>query len=392
MVTLVIAVDWAVGAAWNAATEGPAPARSSIAADATGAATTSTPGGGPDTSVPVLPRDQLDERVDSPALSDSPWRAGYFSEFARLRYDYVPYLYSQAAENRGRYINTGGGARRSYQPDATGHMPELWMFGGSALWGEGQRDRHTIPSQIARLAEADGLPVRVVNRGERAWVIWQEALLFERALAHEGAPDLAVFYDGANELGVQFEQRYPEPTPADLDNWTRLLTGRGLEPGQPQAEPEVDVGMRTALSDLWNQYRSTSALGRLAGNVGSIFAIQPAGAQGGPPDDEVTTGDAEARNAAAIYERGRALTQLIGSEAGVPTMFFWQPAFGDSADYRALARRMAPETIDLTRVLDDLDEPVYVDVIHTNELGARLVAEAMWDDLRPAVEAWYDEN
>lgn len=395
VVVLIVALDWALGAVWESATDDPpatpAAATASTDTDAADVAdATSTTGAAADSPVSLLPQDQLDERVDSPALAGAAWRAGYFSEFARLRYDYVPYLYSQAATNRGRYINTRAGVRRSYEPDVVGDVPEVWFFGGSAMWGEGQRDLHTIASAVARIAEADGLPVHVTNRGERAWVIWQEALLFERSLAHEAVPDLAVFYDGANELGVQGEQPYPEPTPADLAGWSESLTGRALEPGEPHAPPDPDVSMRQALSDLFDEYRSTSALGRVVGNVGSIFATRPAGAQSGGRDEGTTPDDPEARNAVDIYRRGRALAQLIGEDAEVPTMFFWQPSLNTSPAHRDSARRMAPDTIDLTAVLDDVTEPIYTDVIHTNELGARLVAEAMWEHLRPEVAAWYE--
>jgi lysophospholipase L1-like esterase len=36
---------------------------------------------------------------------------------------------------------------------------------------------------------------------------------------------------------------------------------------------------------------------------------------------------------------------------------------------------------DLSGVFDEVEEPIYIDGVHTNELGARLVAEALWADL-----------
>lgn len=392
VIILLVALDWSLGAAWESVGDrtGSAPPAGTDA----GATSAPSTGSSPPTTAP--PPGPLDGRVDAPALADAPWRFGYFAEFARLRYDYLPFLYAQAATTHGRHINTTGGVRRSYEPAATAPMPELWFFGGSAMWGEGQRDGHTIPSEVARLAEADGLAVHVTNRGERAWVLWQEALLFEQRLAHEPAPDLAVFYDGANELGVQGEHPYPDPTVADFDGWSEALTGRALEPGRPHAAPPPDISMRAAVTDLFDRYRSTSAVGRIVGNIGSAFAAQPAAAQDDGGDG--TSEAAQDRAIADIYRRGRSLVDQIAADAGVATMFFWQPVAVSRPSYRLTAQAMAPETIDLTGALDEVDGPVYLDspevddTVHTNEHGARLMAEAMWRHLRPQVEAWYADH
>lgn len=55
--------------------------------------------------------------------------------------------------------------------------PELvvWFFGGSTMFGFGQRDEHTIPSEIVRSPAADGHRIEAVNVGTPTWAIWQEA-------------------------------------------------------------------------------------------------------------------------------------------------------------------------------------------------------------------------
>ena len=44
------------------------------------------------------------------------------------------------------------------------------------------------------------------------------------------------------------------------------------------------------------------------------------------------------------------------------------------------------DPVDLTKVLDDVDEPVFFDSSHTNELGARIIGRALYEQLRPALE------
>ena len=69
------------------------------------------------------------------------------------------------------------------------------------MFGWFQRDEHTIPSEFARLAEADGIPVRVVNYAHaRLRELAGVAAAAGSSSAGGQRPDLAVFYDGANEL------------------------------------------------------------------------------------------------------------------------------------------------------------------------------------------------
>ena len=103
-------------------------------------------------------------------------------------------------------MNVNDGIRRSYEPAASGDPVEVYFLGGSAMFGWFQRDEHTIPSEVARLAEADGIPVRVVNHATPAYVNWQESLKLQALVTSGHRPDVAVFYDGANELVSQFTQ------------------------------------------------------------------------------------------------------------------------------------------------------------------------------------------
>ena len=263
-----------------------------------------------------------------------------------------PRIGSHSGTYRSRYVNTDGYERRSYVPAD----PKLvvWFFGGSTMYGAGQRDEHTIPSVIARLSERDGLPVRAVNYGQAGALLWQEVALYQLLLAQgEPPPDLAVFYDGYNDV-VSF----------------CLTLARGERPD----------GTRTLVS--------------------------------APPAPEKPVVDC----LAAPEARGRELGAQLGREfraavraADLPVVHYWQPypalkrpspadaplrrrlGLGkqpalDSSRVKlaaAAAAEMDPPVVDLSHSLDDVDEPVFWDFVHSNELGARLVATAMYADLRP---------
>jgi hypothetical protein len=297
--------------------------------------------------------DYVGEYRDLPAMADEPWADEYWAEFADLDYEFVPYLLSRVGDVDGDTISSADGVRHSFEAPGEA-TTDVWVLGGAAAWGQGQRDEHTIPSELARLADADGRPIRVRNLAQPGYTSWQSALLFEEQLAMRPAPDLVVVYDGADDVAVQVERPSESASHYNSADIARTLTGR------ESTSEEVD--------DLWEEYRETSVLTRLAEGIGGIFGIQPAAA-------------AEDLEGRVRRLHGESL-DLIGDLArahDVDTLFVWQAASGvprDGGAYRDLA---ASDTsaVDLSGVLDD-HEDHYLDGVLTDEDGARIVAEALW--------------
>lgn len=329
----------------------------------------------------------------APALAESSWAATYYEGLQRLRFEYVPFLYSRLVDTATPHVHSQGGVRRSYQSAADGDLPDVWLFGGSHLWGEGQRDDHTIPSELARIAQEDGLDIRVVNRGAPGYSSWQEALLFERVLAADPAPDLAVFYHGSNDTRMQAEHTTADPTHFDYPAIHETVTGQPI--GVAAAAPVVDDDDPDGrFAPVWDRYVEASLVAKGLRQLRSAVATDRAGAAptavaGDAP--EASDSDTIATTV-AVYRRSRALSQSLGQQAGVTTRFFWQPEASPTSTYRAIAREVAPDTVDLTDALAGTDDPVWIDAVHTNELGARLAADALWRHLRPDIEAWYERE
>ena len=361
---VLVAVDWGVGAMWDRAT-------------------------GPDGQVATvdlasarLPPTE-DERVHSDAMADAPWADRYFAEMEALDWTYVPFIGPREAPVHGRFVNSAGGIRRSYEPPgANGEEAlEVWFFGGSTLWGEGQRDRHTIPSAVARLAERDGVTLRVVNYGIRGYTAFQEFLVLEQELARRDPPDLAVFYHGFNELSTQTEA--PENLSGQPAIFQLAVTADGFERAPPL--PQVDDPGEPSVTQ---DYVETSAVHKLWRRAGSVLTIAPAAADEPfyrpPLADRLQAVD----NAEAIYRRTLPLIQQVAREHGVPPVVFWQPALpkGQDPDYDELSSRVGDLGIDISDALDDAPAPIYIDGLHTNELGAQLSARAIWRHLAPIAD------
>ncbi len=291
----------------------------------------------------------VDARAQHPAFASSPWAEDYFREFRSQDYEGVPYVQSRYRDRSGRYVNVEGNVRRTVAAD---DGPVVWFFGGSTMFGEGQRDAHTIPSEVARMAMADGHGIQAVNFGVQADSDFQSVLRFEAALASpRPGPDLVVFYDGANEISQHISQ------PAT--DQPQYYQG----PGGPSS-PDSDGG----LLDAWGR---TSLLGQVLDSADGRGSPLPA-----PPATLV-------EQITSVYRRGLDLARALAVKEDIAFASFFQPAklYDDLTWVDQVRVRLPNGTVDLADVLDGAGEATYFDAVHTNEAGARLVAEAIYGHL-----------
>jgi hypothetical protein len=341
-----------------------------------------------------------DPRADHPSMADSPWAEEYFRDVQRTPFSYWPFVESRPLTYSSEYVNIDGWDRRTFRPPgvADGQAPVLWMFGGSTTWGEGQRDDFTIASHLARIADREGVPLLVRNYGQRGWTHFQEMILFEQLLAEGPPPDLAVFYDGANEINAQSLSVKGVPTHTLVDQYAEALLGNAVA-----EEVRAPAPTRNAAQQAWDAYVRVSAVHQLVRSV-QTYLDPPAGATTTP--DRAVGRDADgdgargttsysktiddARNAVEVYERGRDLTLHLARTYDVRPFLYWQPVVQGPTEVWA-ARNVGPPTIDISDALDG-NRHVYIDGGHTNEEGARIVAERIWADLEPAVRRWYEQR
>lgn len=305
--------------------------------------------------------------VDSYAHEDEHWAPRLFGELSQLQYRPDPFLGLFLRDFDGEYVNVRDGHRVS--SSVTNPTITVWFFGGSTMFGIGQRDDHTIPSVVARLARDDGIRLKVVNYGYSGFVNWQETQLFEQLLTSSAEPpDLAVFYDGVNDRG--------------------LGTFR------------VDLGIN-----------DPDVIARLPSNDAERAQMKEAHGAGKPmpwgPEREAL----EIKLVSTQYRRGADVARLSGKSYGVRVAHFWQPQpfakepnpsddelwkrlefnpqwiAGSRATYDRMREASGVDPIDLTHVLDDVKRPVFFDSSHTNEIGARIVAENIYKDLRPTLDS-----
>jgi hypothetical protein len=172
-----------------------------------------------------------DPRAKAAAYEGADWAERYYEEYeASSEQRYAGFIGWRRRDFAGEHVNVSGGIRRTVESRSqAGAAPlEVFFFGGSTMWGLGSRDAHTIPSEIARLAGADGLPIQATNFGEVAYVSWQEVMLLAERCAAGDVPDLAVFYDGVNDVFVQLQQPTAVPLPQNFASLRDRFEGNGL--------------------------------------------------------------------------------------------------------------------------------------------------------------------
>ena len=296
----------------------------------------------------------------------------FWAEQSQTRVRWLPLSYWAVAPFSGDYINVSEqGQRRTVSSDGVEDAPLALFFGGSAIWGEGARDAHTIPSQVAQLLQANDTPVRVQNYGQTGYVSTQDLILFQAQLARGNVPELAVFYQGFNDVFSAHQQGVSGIPYYELQRASDSEAGRLLRQGQPVLQSPM---IRPEHLD-W-----------------SLIAADRARA-----DDIVDR-----------WLANRRLIRAAGREYGVDVLFVWQPTLfsksplteyesrvlaandralpGFSNLYRDVNRRlrddMLAESWDdvalLTDLFEDNTEDIFFDNVHIHELGNQHVAEAIW--------------
>jgi lysophospholipase L1-like esterase len=241
------------------------------------------------------------------------------------------------------------------------------MFGGSTTYGLNQRDDHTIASELARAAAADGIELDIHNKGNNGQLHWMESERFAWDLTTEPAPDLVLFYDGVNETW-------------EGSTLNRFSTGDTPEMYDP------------TLLDAWENGREGTSTDAPAAPPGARLVGRPRGPVLGLVDEAKATIDR--------YDRARALSKSTATAHLLPVRYFWQPSrysrplvlsephydTGNENNARLSeqlkVKYLPKDVIDLSDSLRGTTEPRFTDDVHHNEEGARLIAAEMFRKIK----------
>lgn len=335
------------------------------------------------TGLPDRLRGSLDYRplqfIDD---GEAPTAREFWEQQGQTRVRWLPYSYWVVAPFDSDFINVNEiGLRETISTGGGPDLPLVHFYGGSTAWGEGARDAYTIPSQVARLLDDRNTPATVLNYAQTGYVSTQDLILFQRQLALGNLPDLAVFYQGFNDIYAALARGGMAGIPMGEDRRVSdVEAGRLLRQGQPVLRPLASS------SDSGNW-------------------------------ELVTSGGNSAREIVDNWLGNRRLIRAAAEEFGVSVLFVWQPALfakqslaqfeAQSAaeierslprfmtlyrDVDSLLREYAKaenwdDVIALSDLFSDNDEQIFFDEVHINEAGNRYVAEAVIDAIADRLNA-----
>jgi lysophospholipase L1-like esterase len=150
----------------------------------------------------------VDVRMLHSSYKNEPWGKEYWREYRSAGYHYEPFVLWNANPFRGKWINIDqDGRRKTWRPSGANppNPEEIYVLGGSAVWGIGARDDYTIPSNLSKLLNTGNHKYLVTNYGIPGFTFLQEIIKLTLLLQNGQRPDFIVFYDGANDVYAAYQ-------------------------------------------------------------------------------------------------------------------------------------------------------------------------------------------
>jgi lysophospholipase L1-like esterase len=344
-----------------------------------------------------------DRSAAADAYAGAEWSAEYFDEFRRaVRVDWKPYVEWWQRPFRGAYVTIDERGLRPTPGEnvAAADTIRILCFGGSTMMGMGARDDRTIPSVLARRLTELGHRVAVTNYGQLGHNSTQEVITLQQILKAGARVDIAVFYDGINEMACAEQTGHAD----GLFNEARRRAEFNLLHSDRRRDL-MTVALLAAAPRSLRRLRQLTGLalrGPLPAAEADLSRVDIAGL---------------AAAVVAAYAANLRLIRLLAREYGFRPIFFWQPVITTKQvltvdeqrwdkDYTTdpeARRRLyaailgerrrrceiadAVDTVDLSALFDDCTAPVYIDLYHSSEAGNAAVAEAMLAPIAAAATA-----
>jgi len=325
----------------------------------------------------------VDVRMLLSVYKNETWGDEYWKEYRSTSFHYEPFILWNADEYHGKWINIDhNGLRKTWAPGgANAPAPaEIYVLGGSAIWGIGARDDYTIPSNLSKLLNAENKQYRVSNYGIPGFTFLQGIIKLTLLLQKGQRPHYVIFYDGPNDVYAAYQS----------GRVVDFLDYRGTKEKVETSPINQGIKYLIAKCRIVQAAEKTLAFVHLQAN------FQEGGANFTDKQLEVLANDI-----ADNYKKSASLLHNLSKVYNFNYVLFWQPVifteinvveeevrFDPHCQDKKLAKLFKlvkgslvsssiPHWHDLSAVLHQGPKPAYIDFCHLTEKGYERVAAKM---------------
>lgn len=282
---------------------------------------------------------------------------------------YQPYVQFSERPCSGKYVNVDAQGFRpvrnqsEWPPNAD--ETNIFVFGGSTVFGYGVTDVETIASRIQeKLVSPAGKKINVFNLGRCSYIFPQEVVFLERLLASRAKPGIVIFIDGLNDFA------HYEGIPGFTQDLTRFMETGEIAPFERWVAD-------WPISKLFRSEKPATKSDKKI------------------PESEISV---------SVYNRylsNKKVAEALAKEFGVKALFVWQPVPVYKYDqqfnifkefnyskflpylkpgYEAISKeyemgRFGENFLWLADMQENLKEALYVDAVHYSAKMSEMIAE-----------------
>lgn len=319
-------------------------------------------------------------------------------------YDMIQYDYStghrQIVPNQHNdiiNINSHGFRGPEFSESKPDDTYRIFVLGGSTMYGWGTTsDSTTIPGHLQAMYDEQDLFLKteVINAGIPNIVSFTEHWMIKTRLL-DMDPDLFIIYDGLNDAALHFEN----PGISE-DKHLKILSGESTL-------DEITAKQKTysnVFSEILYEYITPTKTVQTLIDIRDILASAP---QRSTQHDNTPID----KKVSAWVDRWNEICN-VGKEQGFDVMVVTQPILSSNSHMSEFTKRLYEHnknelleerlehyakalsdlesctvTLDLRKVLYDIDRQVYIDAWHLNDFGNKIVASAIFERSYPIVHS-----
>ena len=258
------------------------------------------------------------------------------------------------------------------------------IIGGSTVFGSGvSNDEQTIPYELNKIFDKKYINVEVINAGISSITSFEELHHFKEKLIHL-KPDLMIFYDGsndveykktsdpeilktdANELQIKDIQKYLRTpvviyrhvlSPIIHPQTENVMNGNNLSDTANSNSYNFEIS--NAITSLW--YEHITEFCEISNNeqIKSVVIIQPTLNQNKKPLSEYEK---------SIYEKSNHTKKTF-----------------NLLIQKSNSLTNCSKVYDFTNIFENISTGVYIDSVHVNNQGNKIIAEKIYEKILPLV-------